>query len=64
MVIKEDWAKSIISQALMEIESEKDIPIVIEKVRGTALSVRPDLMKIFLELVESKRKLLKSRVID
>lgn len=59
MVIKEDWAKSIISQALMEITTEEDIPKVVEKVEETAIGVRPDLMKIFLELVESKRKLLK-----
>jgi hypothetical protein len=57
--IKEDWAKFIISQALLDIKSEKDIPEVMEKVEGTALAERPDLMKTFKMLVEAKRKLLK-----
>jgi hypothetical protein len=57
--IKEEWAKFIISQALMEIKTEKDIPKVIAKVEGTAIGVRPDLMERFLSLVESKRTLLK-----
>jgi len=59
--IKEEWAKFIISQALLEIRTEKDIPKVIEKVEGTALGSRPDLMKKFLRLVESKRNLLKHK---
>jgi hypothetical protein len=58
--IKEDWAKFIISQALVEIRTEEDIPKVIEKVKGTALYGRKDLWKIFLDLVEAKRKLLAS----
>ena len=57
--IKEEWAKFIIGQALMEIKTKKDIPIVIEKVKGTALAVRKDLFKIFLNLVEGKKKILR-----
>jgi len=34
-------------------------PKVVEEVKGTALGVRPDLMKIFLELVELKSKTLR-----
>lgn len=55
--IKEEWACSIISQALMEIKSKKDIPRVIEKVRGTAVGVRPDLMKEFERLARMKGKM-------
>ena len=47
--IKEDWAKFIIGQALMEIKTKKDIPRVIEKVEGTAIGMRPDLMERFLK---------------
>lgn len=60
--IKEEWAKFIISQALAEIKTEKDIPRVLEEVKGTALGFRPDLMKKFEKLVELKRKMLKSRM--
>jgi hypothetical protein len=56
MVIKEDWAKFIIGQALLDIKRESDIPKVMQKVEGTALGTRPDLMKIFKDLVELKRK--------
>ena len=58
-MIEEEWARSIISQALLEIRSKEDIPRVIEKVRGTAVGVRPDLMGKFLLLVNAKKKLLK-----
>ena len=57
--IKEDWAKFIISQALMEIRTKEDAPKVIAKVEGTAVGARPDLMKKFLKLVELKKKLLR-----
>lgn len=57
MVIKEEWARFIMGQALMEIDSEKDIPIVIDKVLGTAVGLRDDLIEAFLGLVESKAKL-------
>jgi hypothetical protein len=57
--IKEEWAKFIIGQALAEIKTKKDIPRVVAKVEGTALCVRPDLMKIFKELVALKRKTLR-----
>jgi len=56
MEIKEEWAKFIIGQALTEIQNKEDIPRVIEKVEGTALGVRKDLMKIFLRLVKLKEK--------
>lgn len=56
--IKEEWAKSIMGQALAEIKTEEDIPKVIAKVEGTAMGVREDLMKIFLGLVERKRKVI------
>lgn len=56
--IKEEWAQFIIGQALAEIKTKDDIPKTIEKVKGTALGVRNDLMKIFMGLVESKKKIL------
>lgn len=59
--IKEEWAKSIISQALIEIKTTKDISRVIEKVKGTALYQRKDLFMKFLKLVELKEKLLLNR---
>ena len=54
--IKEEWAREIIGQALAEIQTKNDIARVIEKVKGTAIGVRDDLMKQFLELVEMKKK--------
>lgn len=57
-MIKEEWAREIMGQALAEIKTEKDIPYVVGKVENTAIGVRKDLMKIFLGLVESKKKLL------
>lgn len=57
--IKEDWAKFIISEALMEIKTLEDISKVINKVEGTALGVRDDLMKVFLELVKLKKKVFR-----
>lgn len=56
--IKEDWAKFIIGQALAEIKTKKDISIVIDKVRGTALGARKDLLDKFLKLVKLKEKIL------
>jgi len=53
--------KFIISQALMEINSVKDIPRVIEKVEGTAVKIDPLAWKTFKELVASKKKMLESR---
>ncbi len=52
----EKWGQSIMGQALAEIHSEKDIARVVKKVEGTPLGIRKDLMKVFLELVELKRK--------
>jgi len=57
--IKEAWACSIIAQALCDIKTMKDTPIILEKVGRTALGVRPDLMKEFKRLVEAKRKTLR-----
>ena len=54
--VKEEWAKSIIGQALAEIQTKEDIPKVIEKVKSTAVGIRKDLMKTFLGLVELKKK--------
>lgn len=59
MEIKEEWAKSIIGQALAEVKTKEDIPRVIEKVESTALFMRKDLMKIFLGLIKSKEKILR-----
>jgi hypothetical protein len=59
MSIKEEWAKFIMGQALTEIKRKEDIPRVVQKVKETALGTRPDLMKVFLDLVELKRKTLK-----
>lgn len=56
--IKEEWAKSIIGQALAEIKTLEDIPRVIKKVEGTAIGMREDLMKTFLGLVEMKKKMI------
>lgn len=56
--IKEEWAKFIIGQALTEIKTTDDIEPVTKKVKGTALGVRPDLMRAFLELVEKKKEIL------
>jgi hypothetical protein len=60
--IKEEWARFIIGQALLEIRSAKDIPKVRDKVLGTAVGTRPDLMRHFDELAELKKKMLKSRM--
>lgn len=57
--IKEEWAKTIIGQALAEIQTKADVERVIGKVEGTAVGVRPDLMKQFRELVEMKKKILR-----
>ena len=54
-----EWARSIIVHALGKIKRREDISKVVEEVKGTALGVRPDLMKIFLELVELKSKTLR-----
>jgi len=56
-----DWAKSIIGQAMMEIEKVSDIDKVITKVEGTALRVHKESWKSFKELVKSKKKMLESR---
>ena len=53
--VKEEWAREIMGQALAEIQTETDVKTIIEKVKGTALGVRKDLMKIFRELIEAKR---------
>ena len=54
--IKEEWARDIMGQALAEIRTKEDIPRVIRNVEGTAVGVREDLMKIFLGLVEAKKR--------
>lgn len=56
-----DHEKFIISQALLEIESVGDIPVVINKVEGTAVRVDKYAWKTFLDLVKSKKKMLESR---
>jgi len=57
--VKEEWARSIIGQAIAEIHNIEDIPKVREKVEGTAVGIRPDLMKVFDDLVTLKKPLLK-----
>lgn len=59
--VKEEWARAIIGQALAEIHTVKDIPRVKGRVENTAVGVRPDLMKVFNDLVELKKPLLKRR---
>ena len=54
-----EFEKSIISQALAEIQSLNDIPKVIEKVEGTAIGINKYAMNEFLKLVELKKKILK-----
>lgn len=56
--VKEDWACSIMAQALMDIRRKADISVVFEKVSRTAIGVRPDLMNTFRELVKAKEKTL------
>ena len=56
-----EWAKSIISQALMEIQKVSDIEEVVSKVEGTALRVHKESWKAFKDLVKSKKKMLESR---
>lgn len=56
--IKEDWACSIIGQALADIRTKADVHRVVEKVGRTAVGVRPDLMKQFKQLVALKEKAL------
>lgn len=59
--VKEEWAKFIIGQALAEIHTIKDIPRVRKKVKSTAVGMRPDLMKVFNDLVKLKKPLLERR---
>ena len=56
-----DWAKSIMAQALMEIEKVSDIDKVVAKVEGTAVHYDKKAWKNFKELVKSKKKMLESR---
>jgi hypothetical protein len=58
MEIKEDWARFIIGQALVEIKTKDDIPRIIKKVESTAVGVRKDLMRAFLKMVEAKEHFL------
>lgn len=53
--------KFIISQAMMEIQSVKDIQKVIDKVEGTVVGLNKYAWKTFLELVDLKKKMLESR---
>jgi len=46
----------IIGQAMAEIKKEKDVSIVREKILGTVVGVNKKAVKIFDELVASKRK--------
>ena len=56
-----DWAKFIISQALMKIETVSDIDKVVAKVEGTALRVHKESWKTFKEIIKRKKKMLESR---
>lgn len=56
-----DWAKSIIGQAMMEIEKVSDIDKVVVKVEGTTLRVHKESWKAFKGLIKSKKKMLESR---
>ena len=56
-----DWAKFIISQALMKIETVSDIDKVVAKVEGTALRVDKESWKTFKERIKRKKKMLESR---
>ncbi len=56
-----EWARSIMSQALMEIQKVSDIEKVVSKVEGTALPLHKESWKSFKELVKSKKKMLESR---
>lgn len=56
-----EWAKLIIAQALMEIETVSDIEKVVAKVEGTALRVDKESWKTFKEIVKRKKKMLESR---
>jgi len=55
-----DWAKSIIAQAMMEIQKVSDIDKVVDKVECTAVRVHKESWKAFKGLVKSKRKMLES----
>ena len=56
-----DWAKFIISHALMEIEKVSDIEKVVRKVEGTAVHYDKEAWKNFKELVKLKKQMLVSR---
>ncbi len=56
-----EWAKSIISQALLEIEKVSDIDNVVAKVEGTAVHYDKEAWKSFKELVKLKKEMLISR---
>lgn len=58
MKIKEDWACSIIVQALMEIKVKADVQRVVAKVGCTAVGSRPDIMREFRKMVKMKEKTL------
>ena len=57
-IVREDWACSIMAQALMDIKAKRDIPAVLEKVGRTAIGMRPDLMRTFKQLVKAKGRTL------
>jgi len=56
-----DWAKSIMAQALMEIETVSDIDKVVAKVEGTAVHYHKKAWKNFKELVKLKKEMLVTR---
>ena len=56
-----EWAKSIIAQAMMEIEKVSDIDKVVKKVESTALKVHKQGWKDFKEIVNLKKKMLESK---
>lgn len=56
-----EWAKSIMAQALMEIEKVSDIEKVVAKVEGTAVHYHKQAWKNFKELIKLKKQMLESR---
>ena len=49
-----DYEKSIMAQALADMKSIGDIPIIINKVEGTAVGFNKNAWKQFLELLKLK----------
>lgn len=53
-----DWAKSIVSQALMEL-NKTNIKEIKSKLSGTALCTNPKLLRKAYELLDTKQKILR-----